>query len=259
MASLDGFWWLLILTGPMVIMQRWLHREIQSVFLLLTRRAEVALALFSILFFPGVLLHEGSHFLVAMLLGVRVGGFSLIPRLMPQESKQKGKSARLQLGYVQTTQTDVLRDSLIGAAPLLLGGAFVAYVGVAKLGLDSLWNNFLSGQSELLPAVQSLIQAHPDFWLWFYLAFTVSATMLPSASDRRGWLTCLIVAGLLVALVLLAGAGPWLVENLAAPLNQALRAAAAVVGMSLGIHLVLAVPIYSLRRVLNRVTHLEVV
>ncbi len=83
--------------------------------------------------------------------------------------------------------------------------------------------------------------------------------MLPSASDRRAWLPLIIAIVLLVGLGLLAGAGPWLVDHLAVPLNQALRAMAAVVGISVGIHLILAIPIYSLRRLLNRVTHLEVV
>lgn len=259
MTTLDGLWWLLALIIPLLVLQRWLHHEIQVVFLLLTRRAEVALALFSILFFPGVLLHEASHFLIAYLLGVHVGEFSLIPRLMPQARSSNGKSLRLQLGFVQTAQTDLVRDALIGAAPLVFGGAFVAYAGLARLGLASLWTDILNAQLGLLSAIQAIIHAHPDFWIWFYLVFAVSSTMLPSASDRRAWLPIAFSFVLLFGLGFLAGAGPWMIQHLAVPFNQALRAMAAVVGISVGVHMILAVPIYLLRRMLNRVTHLEVV
>ncbi len=92
MTTLDGLWWLLLLIGPQLVLQRWLHREIQAVFLLLTRRAELALVLFSLLFFPGVLLHEASHYLTAFLLGVRVGGISLIPQVLPKTNTKNGKS-----------------------------------------------------------------------------------------------------------------------------------------------------------------------
>lgn len=259
MTSLDGLWWLLVLIGPLLFLQRWLNHEIQAVFLLLTRRAEVALAIFSLLFFPGVLLHEASHYLVAFILGVRVGRFSLIPRLLPQGKAKNGQTARLQLGFVETARTDIVRDALIGAAPLIFGGAFVAYAGLAKLGLDTLWNDILSEQTGILQTIQVGIHSHPDFWLWFYLAFAVSSTMLPSASDRRAWLPIGLSSVLLLGLGLLSGAGPYLIHHLAGPLNQTLRAVAAVVGISLGIQLVFAIPVYGLRRFLNRITHLEVV
>src|SRR5512145_1583640 len=99
--------------GPLLFAQRWLHRETQLVFLLLTRSARLALGLFSLLFFPGVLLHELSHYLMARLLGVRTGRFSLLPELMPD--------GKLRLGFVETAETDIVRDALIGAAPLISG------------------------------------------------------------------------------------------------------------------------------------------
>ena len=78
-----GLLWLILALGPLLILQRLLHREIQLIFLYITRRVDLAMALFSLLFFPGVLLHEGSHFLAARLLGVRTGGFSILPHLLP--------------------------------------------------------------------------------------------------------------------------------------------------------------------------------
>ena len=97
---------------PLVYLQRLLHREIQIIFYLITRNKPLTIALFSMLFFPGVFLHELSHFLMAKVLGVRTGKFSLIPQSLD--------TGYLQLGYVETEQTDILRDSLIGLSPINL-------------------------------------------------------------------------------------------------------------------------------------------
>lgn len=244
-------WWLLALVAPLLLLQRQLHREIQALFLLVTRRGEISLALFSLLFFPGVLIHEGSHFLMARLLGVKTGRFSLVPRPL--------KGGKLQLGFVETSATDIFRDALIGTAPLLAGGAFVAYAGLYHLGLPALWERLASGGSSAWLAALSSFQAPPDFWLWFYLTLTVSSTMLPSTSDRRAWLPLSLVGGLVLAISLLVGAGPWLFQHLAPYLNQAFQAAAVVFGITVLLHLVLLPPLWLLRRLLSRITGLEVV
>ncbi|MCB0120554.1 MAG: hypothetical protein KDD72_16075, partial [Anaerolineales bacterium] len=110
---------------PLVMLQRLLHREIQIVILLITRNRQLTIGLFSVLFFPGVFLHELSHFLMAKILGVRTRGFSLIPQAM--------SDGRLQMGYVEVERTDIVRDSLIGLAPLIAGTAFVAYAGIYQM------------------------------------------------------------------------------------------------------------------------------
>jgi hypothetical protein len=249
-AYFEGLLWLLLLLGPLLILQRILHRETQAIFLLLTRRGEIALALFSLLFFPGVLLHETSHFIMARLLGVRTGRFSLLPHPLP--------NGRLQLGFVETAATDWIRDALIGGAPLILGGAFVAYAGLERLGLTALWwNSVMGGPSAFLDSLPSLY-GQPDFWVWFYLTFAVSSTMLPSPSDRRAWLPVAFVVAILLLLSLLAGAGPWLLSHLASPLDQIFRALAIVLGISDFVHLVLLLPLWGVRRALVQITGLDV-
>ena len=246
LANLDGLLWLLLLFGPLLLLQRGLHREVQAVLLLFTRRNDVALMLFSILFLPGVLLHEASHFIFARLLGVRTGRFSLLPRPMGQ--------GKLQLGFVETASTDWLRDALIGVAPLLSGGAFVAYAGLSRMGLVELWDQVIQSG----PAALTGAWARPDFWLWFYLAVTVSSTMLPSASDRRSWQPIGLILLLLLVVSLLAGAGPWLLVYVAPAFNQALRAVAVVLAISVVVHLVFLLPAWLLHRLLARLMHMDV-
>ena len=250
MPSLDGLWWLLLLIGPLLVLQRRLHHEIQAVILLLTRRADFALALFSILLFPGVLLHEASHFLMARLLGVRTGRFSVIPRTLP--------NGRLQLGFVETATTDIVRDALIGMAPLLSGGLFVAYVGLHRVELPLSWESLAQGATLLFTTLRE-IQLKPDFWLWFYLTFAVSSTMLPSTSDRNAWLPLVILLAILLAISLLMGAGPWLANNFAGPFDQALRAVSMVIGIAGGVHLLLLPPVWLVRQLLMKVTGYKVV
>jgi hypothetical protein len=239
---LAGLGWLLLTLGPLLLFQRWLHQEIQLVLLLITRRHAATLVLFSLLFFPGVLLHEASHFIAARLLLVRTGEFSLIPAVMP--------GGKLRLGYVDTERS----DSLIGAAPLVTGGAVVAYLGIWQLGLTPLSVLMIQGNWPAFWRGLTALPSQPDFWLWFYFAFTISSTMLPSASDRRAWLPVVLVVVALAGLALLAGAGPWMLDHLAPWLNRGLQSLATVFGISLVLHLVILLPFRLLRELILRLT-----
>ncbi|NLG99757.1 MAG: hypothetical protein GX491_20570 [Chloroflexi bacterium] len=237
--------------GPLLFAQRWLHREIQMVLLLLTRRPLIALGLFSLLFFPGVLLHELSHFAMAWLLRVRTGRFSLLPSLT--------EDGKLRLGYVETEEADLLREALIGSAPLLTGGAAVAYLGINHLGLLPAASALLQRDWPALWQALAALPSQADFWLWFYLAFTISSTMLPSASDRRAWLPLVLVLLALVGLALFAGAGPWMFDHLAPWLNRAVRSLATVFGISLALHLVMLIPLRLVRGFISGITGLRIV
>lgn len=235
--------WFFLLFAALIILQRRLHFEIQAILLLLTRQANLTFALFSLIFFPGVLLHESSHYLAARILGVRTGRFSLLPQTLPD--------GRLQLGYVETSSTDLIRDAIIGSAPLLSGGAFVAVAGLWLLKLPLAWQSLSSNDAESFWLALYTITNQADFWLWFYLIFTVSSTMFPSASDRRAWIPILAFVCLLLIIALLAGAGPWMMENIAPWLNRAFISMAVVLGISTFVHFILLPPLWILRTVIS--------
>ena len=247
---MSGVFLLVVFLVPFLLVQRWLHREIQAVFLLLTRRPTASLGLFSLLFFPGVLLHEASHFVMARVLGVRTAGFSLLPQVLP--------NGQLRLGYVETAQADWVRDAIIGMAPLITGGILIAILGTYQLGLIPLADYINQGNWTVIWHALAGLPDQPDFWLWFYLAFAVSSMMMPSSSDRRAWLPVAVIIVVLFGLAALAGAGPWLLANLTPLLNQALYAVALVFGVSLLLHMVLLIPIGLFRLLLNRLTGLTV-
>lgn len=247
LSTWDGLIWLLALIAPVVLVQRRLHFELQAIFLLVTRSEGAAIGLFSLLFLPGVLLHELSHFLMAKLLGVRTARFSILPAVLPD--------GKLQLGFVETERIEFLRDALIGMAPFLTGGALVAYLGLVQLGLAPLAADFGARDWPAFWSALRSIPQQPDFFVWFYLTFALGTTMLPSDSDRRAWLPLGLALALLAGAAALAGAGPWLLDNLAPRLNEGLRAVALVLGINLGVHLVLWGPLRLIRELLSQATH----
>ena len=250
MIQFDGLIWFVLTLLPLAILQRLLHREIQAVFLILSRSERFTITLFSLIFLPGVLLHELSHYGMAVLLGVDAARFSLLPQVL--------EDGRLQLGYVETGRTDIARDSLVGAAPLIIGGGAVALIAIFPLHLQPMWDVLRNGQLGLFWfGLTGLFTIH-DFPLWFYLTFAISSTMLPSQSDRHAWLPLGVTIVVLILLAILAGIGPWMLTYLAPPLNAFLSAAAIIFGLSVAVHAVLVIPVFLIHTALARITGMDI-
>jgi hypothetical protein len=162
------------------------------------------------------------------------------------------------MGFVETAQTDIIRDSLIGLAPLIAGSLFLAYAGLNRLGLATLLDVLANGQTELFWAGLKLMPQVDDFFLWFYLAFAVSSTMMPSESDRHAWLPLGLWTAGLLALAIFAGAGAWMLENIAPLLNDFFGSVATLFGLSVALHVILLLPIMLLHGIVSKVTGMDV-
>ena len=250
MNQLQGFLWFVLMLVPLILLQRLLHREIQAVFLIITRNPQITMGIFSFIFLPGVFLHELSHFLMAKILRVPTGRFSIFPRPLPD--------GRLQLGYVETAKADIVRDSLIGAAPLIVGTIFVAYISVYQLDMRILWDTLRNGQFNLFWMGVNALPRAKDFVFWFYLTFAVSSTMMPSESDRHAWLELIVSVGVLFAIALLVGAGPWMLDNVAPVVSGFLSSVAVIFGLSSAVHVVLVLPTALIHKLLARATGVDV-
>lgn len=206
--------WLAVALALLVLMDRWIHRHLQGIMLLLTGDTELAAVLYALPLLPGILLHELSHALAATLLGVRVGSISIRPRRVGQ---------RIQLGFVPVEKTDVVRASLIGLAPLLIGSGAILLIGHFVFDISALSQTFASGDlRELLAKLPGILKSR-DAWLWAYIIFAIGNTMLPSRSDRQAWTPVLLFLILAGVLVWLSGLGTVVVSRMAGPVGEALR------------------------------------
>ena len=250
MTQLAGFLWFVLMLVPLIFLQRLLHREMQAVFLIATRSGRFTIGLFQLIFLPGVFLHESSHYLMAKILRVPTGRFSVLPRPLPD--------GRLQMGYVEIAQSDIARDSLIGAAPLIAGTIFTAYVALYVLDMRVLWDTLRNGQMSMFWMGIKLLPTVNNFYLWAYLAFVVSSMMMPSQSDRHAWLELVVSVSILFVVALLVGAGPWILSTVAPLVSDFLSSVAVIFGLSAAIHGMLALPVMLIHKLLTRLTGRDV-
>jgi len=181
---------------------------------------------------------------------VPTGRFSLLPKPLPK--------GMVQMGFVEIGRTDIVRDSLIGAAPLFTGSLFLYIAGIDRLRLDVLLNLFAAGQFGLFWRGLVLLPQTENFLLWFYLAFAVSSAMLPSEPDRHSWLPLGLWAAVLLALAIFGGAGGWLLENIAPVLNVLFGSMALLFGLSVALHVALLLPFLLFHRLAAKITGIDV-
>jgi hypothetical protein len=136
--------------------------EIFYFFYCLIGNKKISFWLISIIFFPGTLIHELSHFFLAMILFLPLVGLDIFPKFEGQSIK---------LGSVHYVKKDFLRGFIVGIAPFF--GAILFFWLISHLPM-----NLFS----------------------YYLIFVVSSTMFSSKKDLED-LLYLIPLTLIIAAI----------------------------------------------------------
>ena len=225
-----------------ILLQQWLHRHIQGLALIVTGNTGCGLRLLYYLLWPGVVLHEGSHYIVAKLLLVRTNGINV--------GLGRAKKRQISLGSVNIQRSDPIRESLIGVAPFIVGVSAIWLL--VNLGFG------ISPQSGLSPEqmVRRVAEYAHDWttWLDLYLIFAVSTAMIPSDSDREPWGPVITFFGLGVALLFLMGWTPRVPSNLVVLARQALDALTIALGIAVVVNGAVALVLWILERTVERVS-----
>lgn len=248
------FIWAAVTLICLLFMQRWIHAHLHGISLLLVGRPDLAVIIYAVILFPGVVLHEVSHWLAATLLGVRTGGMSVLPRRQPDGT--------LQLGYVEYYKGRTLgpiRESLIGAAPLISGTAVILLIGHRIFGVTDLAVAIRAGDVAILAEAMVQLLATPNIFVWLYLIFAVSNAMLPSKSDRHAWPGFLVVMGIVVAIIAILGRNTALVDNLTHPVAVLFGYLGTAFSIALAVDLICMAVIALIEWILGRVRGASVV
>lgn len=172
--------------------EQWMRQHIFKVGWLLTRNRNTTVVFYYSAFLPGIVLHELCRWLTAGILNVRATRSAQLPA--------HDEIGELQLSLVQISpNARAFKRMIIEAAPLI--GAFAALWLIATdvLDLESSLRIATGGSvADIGWAIGSLVR-QPDFWLWFYLIFTIANTMLPPISQelrkRRRVISVVILTG----------------------------------------------------------------
>jgi hypothetical protein len=133
----------------------------------------------------------------------------------------------------------------------------IVFAGYARLGAGPVGGAL--ERADLLGVADGLaaMTRANDFWLWLYLIFAVSNSMLPSASDRRAWLPALLMAAGVAGLLIYLGLGPALVQTFGGIAAAALRALAAAFTLTVALDMCLVPLIWGIEKILMKVTGLR--
>jgi hypothetical protein len=223
--------WSLALLAMVWLTSRKLGSYFMGIVYLLTRSRHAALGLYVLVLWPGTLVHELSHWLMAKLVGVRTGRLSIFP--------SRGRGGHYQLGFVTVRGGALWQHTLIGLAPLLVGSLLTFWLATGLFDVPALQQAWLNRRWADVVAVVGRGLRGPDAWLGLYLLFTISDAMFLSAPDRAPVQRMLVyLAGILTVLY---GAGwmPTLPSAWSLALQGAFATFAAGLAVTLGLHLVL--------------------
>ncbi len=177
----------------------------------------------SIVFFPGTVVHELAHLFTAEILGVHTGKLTLVPESL--------EGTEIKAGGVMIAETDPLRRSLIGLAPVIWG--------VTLLTALSYILQYATNIAILTPII-------------FYSMFAVSNSMFSSKEDMKGVVPFVVTLGLFTAAAYVSGFRLGLSGAVLAGWNPVAQILVRSLGVVLGVNLIVLLLTSALLRIFRK-------
>jgi hypothetical protein len=145
---------------------------------------------FYLLVFPGVVLHEGAHYLACLLTGTTVSRFAPF-------APGRSNSGRLMLGYVRHERRALPIGAIIGLAPVLLNPLGLLFVTamLTPLTLQEVADPTVMVVVEGIFASEFLTDTPLLATIWAYLSLSFALGSVPSREDLSGLPVMLLVFG----------------------------------------------------------------
>jgi hypothetical protein len=146
---------------------------------------------FYLLVFPGVVLHEGAHYLACLLTGTRVSRFA------PFSPGRRSSDGRLMLGYVRHERRSFPMGAIIGLAPILLNplGLLFVTASLTPLTFQEVADPSVRVVVEGIFASGFLTDTPLLATIWAYLSLSLALGSVPSREDLSTMPGMLLVFG----------------------------------------------------------------
>jgi len=240
-------WFLLaLILVPIYLAERWIQSHLYGVGWLLTNDQESATILYYFFLFPGVFLHEFIQWLL---------GYAIAVTLKPVRAwPQAQENGTLRYDFVQIEKANWLQSAILGAVPLIAGTTIVWFISNQILNLEELLSALGTGDITVIgPAIKHL-GSTPDFYLWLYLMFTISNTMLPTPADRRGWPLLFASFGIGIVFLILIGLGDQIYDTFTGPVAHGIDLLITALGTVLVVEFTAILLIGFMEEVLEKLT-----
>jgi hypothetical protein len=153
-------------------------------------------SVFYLLVFPGVVLHEGAHYLACLLTGTRVVRFAPF-------APQRTTESQLVLGYVRHERRALPVRAIIGLAPVVLNplGLLLATALLTPLTFRQVADPSAGVVVEGIFTSGFLTGAPLQAAVWAYLSLSFALGSVPSREDLSGLPLLLAVLGVWVVVL----------------------------------------------------------
>ncbi len=193
--------------------QKALQRRIFGVGWMVAAHNDAGAVLYTLVLLPGVALHEVVEWLTAGVLNFKTvrsmrwpeadKNGEIDPKFVTVEYPKRdpklgppGPAARLKTLFTR---------AIVEITPTLAGLAVILFICNNIVDFPSILKTFPSGDVATISGALGKALGRPDFWLWFYVLFTISNTMMPRRFARRGMLILGAVAAVFMLMLAIIG------------------------------------------------------